>query len=210
MASVVEDAERRVLDLRGTPQPQWGTKDRILLAASQLFAVHGFRGASTRAIADQVGVRQPSLFKHFGSKRDMLGELAIFDMHVPAQHAQRAAAGDGPATDRLAAYLAWDFEWYRTMPFDLRGMTDDLVRSEGLTEAQRALGRWTRSIKAILKQGVESGEFAPGSVRFVPPVIETLSWHMVQSSSATGKTVDDGVRFVLAAVLAPTVGDSTT
>ena len=79
----------------------------------------------------------------------------------------------------------------------------------GLTEAQRALGRWTRSIKSILKQGVESGEFAPGSVRFVPPVIETLSWHMVQSSSATGKTVDDGVRFVLAAVLAPTVDTSS-
>ncbi len=203
MASVVEEAERRVLDLRATPSPKWGTKDRILLAASQLFAVHGFRGASTRAIAEQVGVRQPSLFKHFASKRDMLTELAVFDMHVPAQHAQRAAAGDGPATDRLAAYLAWDFEWYRTMPFDLRGMTDDVVRSEGLADAQRALTKWTRSIKAILRQGVDSGEFASGSVRFVPPVIETLSWHMVHSTSATGKTVDDGVRFVLAAVLNP-------
>ncbi len=203
MASVVEEAERRVLDLRATPSPKWGTKDRILLAASQLFAVHGFRGASTRAIAEQVGVRQPSLFKHFASKRDMLTELAVFDMHVPAQHAQRAAAGDGPATDRLAAYLAWDFEWYRTMPFDLRGMTDDVVRSEGLADAQRALTKWTRSIKAILRQGVDSGEFASGSVRFVPPVIETLSWHMVHSTSATGKTVDDGVRFALAAVLNP-------
>lgn len=207
MSAVVEEAERRVLDLRATPRPKWGTKDRILLAASQLFAVHGFRGASTRAIAEQVGVRQPSLFKHFDSKREMLGELAVFDMHVPADHAHRAASGDGPATDRLAAYLAWDFEWYRTMPFDLRGMTDDLVKSEGLTEAQRALSKWNRSIKAILKQGVRSGEFAEGSVRFVPPVIETISWHMVHSASATGRTVDDGVRFVLAAVMRPaTVG----
>jgi AcrR family transcriptional regulator len=203
MPNVVEEAERRVLELRAAPPPTWGTRDRILLAASQLFAVHGFRGASTRAIAEQVGVRQPSLFKHFSSKRDMLDELAVFDMHVPAQHAQRAAAGDGPATDRLAAYLAWDFEWYRTMPFDLRGMTDDVVRSEGLTDAQRALSRWTRAIKAILKQGVQAGEFASGAVRFVPPVMETLSWHMVHSRSATGRTVDDGVRFVLASVLAP-------
>ena len=203
MATLVEEAERRVLDLRTTPRQEWGTKDRILLAASQLFAVHGFRGASTRAIAEQVGVRQPSLFKHFESKREMLGELAVFDMHVPAQHAQRAASGEGPATDRLAAYLAWDFEWYRTMPFDLRGMTDDLVRGEGLTEAHRAVARWNRAIRSILKQGVESGEFSKGATRFVPPVIETLSWHMVHSTSATGRTVDDGVRFVLAAVLAP-------
>ncbi|MFL6071104.1 MAG: TetR/AcrR family transcriptional regulator [Actinomycetes bacterium] len=201
MSKVVEDAERHVLELSSTPRGKWGTRDRILLAASQLFAVHGFRGASTRAIAEQVGIRQPSLFKHFESKREMLGELAVFDMHVPAAHAQRAAAGEGPATDRLAAYLAWDFEWYRTMPFDLRGMSNDVVKSEGLTSAQKAVAKWTRSIRAMLKQGVESGEFAAGAVRFVPPVIETLSWHMVHTTSATGKTVDDGVRFVLAAVL---------
>ena len=207
METLVEVAERRVLDLRSTPQPDWGTKDRILLAASQLFAVHGFRGASTRAIAEQVGVRQPSLFKHFGSKREMLGELAVFDMHVPAQHAYRAAAGDGPAVDRLAAYLAWDFEWYRTMPFDLRGMTDDLVRSEGLTDAHKAVARWNRAIRSILKQGVDSGEFEKGSIRFVPPVIETLSWHMVHSPTASGRTVDDGVRFVLAAVMSAAPAD---
>ena len=201
MSKVVEDAERHMLELRSTSESQWGTRDRILFAAAQLFAVHGFRGASTRAIADQVGIRQPSLFKHFESKRDMLAELTVFDMHVPAHHAQRAAAEGGPATDRLAAYLAWDFEWYRTMPFDLRGMSDDVVKSEGLTDAQRALAKWNRSIRAILKQGVQSGEFNEGAVRFVPTVVETLSWHMVRSSSATGKTVDDGVRFILAAVL---------
>jgi AcrR family transcriptional regulator len=201
MKTVVEEAERHVLELRRTPQADWETRDRILLAASHLFAMHGFRGASTRAIAEQVGIRQPSLFKHFDSKRDMLRELTVFDMEVPADHAQRAASGEGPAVDRLAAYLAWDFEWYRTMPFDLRGMTDDVVRSEGLTDAQRAVARWTRAVKAILKQGVEAGEFTEGATRFVPPVIETLSWHMVKTAGVTGRTVDDGVRFVLAALL---------
>lgn len=201
MKSVVERAERHALVLRDLPEAEWETRDRILLAASRLFAAHGFRGAPTRAIAEQVGIRQPSLFKHFDSKRDMLRELTVYDMEVPAEHARRAASADGPAVDRLAAYLAWDFEWYRTMPFDLRGMTDDLVKSEGLTEAQRAVTRWQRAIKAILKQGVASGEFDDGATRFVPTVIETLSWHMVQPAGVTGGTVDDGVRFVLAALL---------
>ena len=202
MKTVVERAEHHALELRSTPEADWETRDRILLAASRLFAAHGFRGASTRGIAERVGIRQPSLFKHFDSKRDMLRELTVFDMEVPAEHAQRAASAGGPAVDRLAAYLAWDFEWYRTMPFDLRGMTDDLVRSEGLTDAQRAVARWNRAVKAILKQGVESGEFDEGATRFVPPIIETVSWHMVQSTGVTGRTVDDGVRFVLAALLA--------
>ena len=202
MKSVVEQAERHARELRGMPEAEWDTRDRILLAASRLFAAHGFRGASTRAIAEQVGIRQPSLFKHFDSKRDLLRELTVFDMEVPAEHAHRSATAEGPAADRLAAYLAWDFEWYRTMPFDLRGMTDDLVKSEGLTEAKRAVTRWNRAVKAILKQGVESGEFDEGATRFVPTVVETLSWHMVQPTGVTGRTVDDGVRFVLAALVA--------
>ena len=196
-----ESAEGHVLELRARPPSRWATRDRILLEASRLFATHGFRGASTRQIAEQVGIRQPSLFKHFGSKRAMLAELAVYDMDVPARHAEGAASRAGSAVDRFAGYVAWDLEWYRTMPFDLRGMTEGLVRSEGLTHAQEALARWHTAVATMLRQGVEAGDFAERSVAFVPTVLETLSWHMVNSSDATERTVDDAVEFLLVAVL---------
>jgi AcrR family transcriptional regulator len=201
MTRLVAGAERRVAELRALPLAEWPTRDRILLEASRLFAAHGYRGASTRAIAERVGVRQPTLFKHFESKQAMLTELTVYDMHVPALHAQRSAADEGSAADRLAAYLAWDFEWYRTMPLDLRGISEALVRNEGLVAADRALARWNRAINLMLRQGVESGEFISGATRFVPTVVETLSWHMVMEPDAGEATVDDGVRFVLGAVL---------
>jgi AcrR family transcriptional regulator len=201
VSAVVENAEGHILELRAKRPSRWATRDRILLEASRLFATHGFRGASTRQIAEQVGIRQPSLFKHFGSKRAMLAELAVYDMDVPARHAEVAAGTAGSAVDRFAGYVAWDLEWYRTMPFDLRGMTEDLVRSEGLITAQEALARWHVAVTHMLTQGVKSGDFAPQAVAFVPTALETLSWHMVNSKAATERTVDDAVEFLLAAVL---------
>ena len=183
MPDEVETAERHVLALRGTPTAHWATRDRILLEASRLFATHGFRGASTRQIAERVGVAQPSLFKHFSSKRAILAALAVYDMDVPARHAELAARAEGSAVDRFAGYVAWDFEWYRTMPFDLRGMTEDLVRSEGLLDAQAALSAVARAIDELLQQGVDDRCRSPRSaVPFLPTVIETLSWHMVHAA----------------------------
>ncbi len=43
----------------------------ILDAAVRLFAERGFRGTTTRALADAVGVTEPVLYEHFRSKREL-------------------------------------------------------------------------------------------------------------------------------------------
>jgi AcrR family transcriptional regulator len=51
------------------------TRDRILAAALARFAVESYRGASVRDLADDVGVTQPVLYYHFGSKDGILAAL---------------------------------------------------------------------------------------------------------------------------------------
>ncbi|MFZ4892902.1 TetR/AcrR family transcriptional regulator [Plantibacter sp. Mn2098] len=51
------------------------SRDQILDAAAALFSEAGFSGASTRAIADRVGIRQQSLYYHFAGKDEILAEL---------------------------------------------------------------------------------------------------------------------------------------
>lgn len=50
-------------------------RDQILGAAARLFTSQGFAATSTREIADEVGIRQASLYYHFAGKDDILGEL---------------------------------------------------------------------------------------------------------------------------------------
>ena len=47
------------------------TEERIVEAAVQLFSRRGFRGSSTRAIAQLAGVNEITLFRHFPRKRDL-------------------------------------------------------------------------------------------------------------------------------------------
>lgn len=54
------------------PEPPRGpTALRILEAAEALFAEQGFRGTSLSQVSDAVGIRGPSLFNHFASKREL-------------------------------------------------------------------------------------------------------------------------------------------
>jgi AcrR family transcriptional regulator len=60
---------------RKAAAPQQPTRDRILTAALELFAQHGFAGSSVRELARRVGIRESSLYNHFGSKAAILDAL---------------------------------------------------------------------------------------------------------------------------------------
>ena len=51
------------------------TKERILEAALTLFAENGYDGTSVEQIANIVGIKAPSLYKHFKGKEDILNAL---------------------------------------------------------------------------------------------------------------------------------------
>ena len=51
------------------------TKERILEAALTLFAENGYDGTSVEQIATEVGIKAPSLYKHYKGKEDILNAL---------------------------------------------------------------------------------------------------------------------------------------
>lgn len=50
------------------------TRTAILNAAVQVFSQHGFRGSTTRRIADAASVNEVTIFRYFGSKEALLQE----------------------------------------------------------------------------------------------------------------------------------------
>jgi AcrR family transcriptional regulator len=43
------------------------TRERILVAAREIFEHNGTRGTTTREVAERAGVNEATLFRHFGS-----------------------------------------------------------------------------------------------------------------------------------------------
>src|SRR5881409_2941032 len=55
-------------------------RSRILAAAARVYAQYGFRGATTRLIANEAGVNEVTLFRTFGSKSALL-EAVLMQHH---------------------------------------------------------------------------------------------------------------------------------
>ena len=51
------------------------TRDRILAAAADIISRRGYARATTRIIAEAAGVNEVTLFRHFGSKHNLLSEV---------------------------------------------------------------------------------------------------------------------------------------
>jgi AcrR family transcriptional regulator len=72
------DAVRSNNRLNDTPMNRpahFSTKDRILGAAEELFAQHGFAGTSLRQVTSQADVNIAAVNYHFGSKENLVNEV---------------------------------------------------------------------------------------------------------------------------------------
>ena len=50
------------------------SRQKLLAAAARIYGESGFRGATTRRIADEAGVNEVTLFRLFGSKSALIAE----------------------------------------------------------------------------------------------------------------------------------------
>lgn len=49
-------------------------RDELLQAAARVYAMHGYRGSTTRRIADEAGVNEITIFRQFGTKDALIHE----------------------------------------------------------------------------------------------------------------------------------------
>ena len=68
----------------------FSTKDRILGAAEELFAQHGFAGTSLRQVTSRADVNIAAVNYHFGSKENLVNE--VFRRRMDEMSAHRLAA----------------------------------------------------------------------------------------------------------------------
>ena len=80
------------------------TKQRILAEAVSLFAKEGYEAVSVEQIAKAVGIKAPSLYKHYKSKRDIFDSILRFMEQRDGEQAAACSLPDVPPEVMPEAY----------------------------------------------------------------------------------------------------------
>ena len=135
------------------------SKERILDIAAKRFARQGYEGTSLQGIADEVGMRKPSLLYHFPSKK-ALREAVITDLLGRWQtRLPEVLARAGEGQDRFTALFEEVSMFFEHDPsralLVMREVVDRPVETRERLGA--AVRPWFELLTSTIKQGQESG-----------------------------------------------------
>src|SRR5438552_7340070 len=102
---------------RWEPTPRWERRYReVLDAAASVFVEKSYAGASTRDIAERLGVRQASLYYYFASKEAALAAICELGVKQFIANLQTIISEPRHATDKLRAAIANHLSPLRSQP----------------------------------------------------------------------------------------------
>jgi AcrR family transcriptional regulator len=186
-------------------------RSRVLDAAVDLFAEHGYDGTSVAKVITRAGVAKGGFYHHFASKEALLYEVYgdLINRQQSGLDAIRARGLDPPAT--------------------LRAVIDDLVRTtadharpalvfwremgrldaERAEQYRRARRRYHDAVRRIVREGQADGAFAAvasaDTVTFTifGYVNELPLWYRPNGRKRPGQLAKELADFVLAALAVP-------
>ena len=88
-------------------------RDQAIAAAARVFADKGYHGATTRDIADLLGIRQGSLYYYFKSKEEALEEVCVLALRDYVGRMEAIAGGAEPFPAKLHAVIPGPLSSYR-------------------------------------------------------------------------------------------------
>jgi AcrR family transcriptional regulator len=139
-------------------------RDAILAAAAGVFAQHGFRGSTTRRIADAAGVNEITIFRQFGSKEALMREAML---HL-AQSATFAPLPETPV-DPKRELTEWSESFIQHMRLRssiIRKTMSEIEERPDMGECasdvpRRASNDLCLYLTALKRKGMATGKFDP-------------------------------------------------
>lgn len=148
-------------------------RQEVMDAAAAAFARHGYHGASTRAIADELGIKVASLYFHIASKEEALGEICLTGMRCIFDYLTDAIDQSKDLAGMIRLFFRNQFDGFQSnadylgvFVREARHLSPE-VRAQ-LTEVNRA---YLRTLDGALAEAKVRGELAahidPRQARFV-------------------------------------------
>jgi len=86
------------------------TKERILLAAAELFAEHGYHGTTHQMMSDKANVNIAAINYHFGSKENLYLKVWDFLCEISNKDYSVYIKEDASPEEQLRAFINWRVE----------------------------------------------------------------------------------------------------
>lgn len=156
----------------------------ILEAAVRLFAERGYRGTTTRALAEAVGVTEPVLYEHFRSKRDLYAAIVQaksregFQQGVAMMQPYAQARDDRGLFQRLGEFI---LGLYQSDPAYTRLLLFAVLEEPELGALFYEHQREGRQLLAgYIRQRIEEGAFRPVDPELAARAFLGMLFHLGQ------------------------------
>jgi TetR/AcrR family transcriptional regulator, transcriptional repressor for nem operon len=182
------------------------TPDRLIEATQDLLWERGYVGTSPKAIQQQAGAGQGSMYHHFGGKPD----LALAAIRRTAAELRESAGqlldGPGSAHERISAYLLRERDVLRGCPLGRLTMDPEVIASDELRAPVDETIHWLRErLATIVQEGLDTGEFGPGIEpgEIAAAVVATVQGgYVLARASGSTTAFDTAVRGLLSLLAA--------
>ena len=150
----------------------------ILRAAAAAFRRHGYHGASTEVIAQALGMRKSHLYYYFRNKEEILFVLHDWSASLLLERLAEVQASEAPAAEKLRDLIR---AFVRMIIDELHGtaLTLDLepLSKDALRKVVRKRDRFERGVRALVQEGMDQGELAPGSAKLKTfAILGAVNW----------------------------------
>ena len=141
-------------------------RSAILAAAGKVFHAHGYAAATMEAVAAEAGVAKGSLYNYFSSKQELFTQLFTETIAADEAEIEQLVAEPIPADEKLQKLVDNVFaqmERYTAIGALVLEFWATAARQQHKGELaemfEQMFSRWRRRIGAMIRQGIESGQF---------------------------------------------------
>jgi AcrR family transcriptional regulator len=168
---------------------------RLVIAAVEAFAERGYHATTTRDIASRAGMSPAALYIHYKTKEELLYQISKVGHRRSLEMLAEARDAEADPPERLAeavrAFVRWHAEYHTTgriVQYELGALAEEHYREIVAMRRQSE-----DAIRAIIKDGVKTGEFDVPDVSGTTLAVLSLCIDVARWFNPAGRRTPDQV-----------------